>query len=94
MRINDNCTCKTVLAYSGNNFFFSWLCFDTPLQKSPYLAYSIRNNSNQKNSFIICLLIAKDENNPPRQEAFSYHGITVLSIFLSAIKDRSICLMG
>lgn len=44
MRINDNCICKTVLVYSGNKLFFSWLCFDTPLQKSPYLAYSVRNN--------------------------------------------------
>lgn len=94
MRINDNCICKTVFVCSGSKLFFSWLCFGTPLQKSPYIAYSITNNSNQKNRFIIYLLIAKDENNPLRQEAFSYCGFTVLGIFLSAIKDRSIWLMG
>lgn len=60
MRIKYNCNCKNVLVYSGNKLFFFWLSFDGPLKKSLQLAYSIRNNFNQKNRLIIYILIAKD----------------------------------
>lgn len=105
MRINNNCMFRNVLVSSGSKLFFSWLYFGVPLggkknkttktskTQHPYLAFSLRNDSNQKSRFIISCPVAMGKNNPSREKAFSYYGRAVLGVSLCHWEREWTCLV-